>query len=163
MLWLHKKNLQINWINKELYATENAYDVSEQLKKSLSEYKSWDHEILLLKKRKSKWMLLYFISKNQLKKVHNYLAENLKREFIKSLKSSVEYLILFVSKKNDIKQLYIDYRQLNEIIYWDSYSLSLIEELQDRLEKVKWFISLDLKKVYYYVCMKKSKEWKMTF
>ncbi len=27
MLWLHKKNLQINWINKELYATENAYDV----------------------------------------------------------------------------------------------------------------------------------------
>ncbi len=82
-------------------------------------------------------MLLYFISKNQLKKVHNYLAENLKREFIKSLKSSVEYLILFISKKNDIKQLYIDYRQLNEIIYWDSYSLSLIEELQDRLEKVK--------------------------
>ncbi len=62
-------------------------------------------------------MLLYFMSKNQLKKVHNYLAENLKREFIKSLKSSVEYLILFVSKKNDIKQLYVDYRQLNEIIY----------------------------------------------
>ncbi len=35
--------------------------------------------------------------------------------------------------------------------------------MQDRLEKVKWFISLDLKKVYYYVCIKKSKEWKMTF
>ncbi len=54
MPWLHKKNSQINWINKELYATENTYDVSEQLKKSLSEHKSWDHEILLLKKRKSK-------------------------------------------------------------------------------------------------------------
>ncbi len=27
MLWLHKKNLQINWINKEFYATENAYNV----------------------------------------------------------------------------------------------------------------------------------------
>jgi len=40
MLWLHKKNLWINWINKELYATENAYDVFKQLKKSLSEYKS---------------------------------------------------------------------------------------------------------------------------
>jgi len=35
--------------------------------------------------------------------------------------------------------------------------------LQDRLEKVKWFMSLDLKKVYYYVHIKKSKEWKMTF
>ncbi len=64
MLWLHKKNSQINWINKELYVTENAYDVSEQLKKSLSEHKSWDHEISLLKRRKSKWMSLYLMSKN---------------------------------------------------------------------------------------------------
>ncbi len=62
-------------------------------------------------------MLLYFMSKNQLKKVQNYFVENLKREFIKLLKSSVKYLILFISKKNDIKQLYVDYRQLNEIIH----------------------------------------------
>jgi len=40
MFWLHKKNSQINWINKELYIIKNAYNVSEQLKKSLSEYKS---------------------------------------------------------------------------------------------------------------------------
>ncbi len=117
MLWLCKKNSQINWINKELYAIENTYNVFKQLKKSLSEHKSWDHEILLLERRKSKWMLLYFMSKNQLKKVWNYLAENLKREFIKSLKSSAEYLILFILKKNDIKQLCIDYRQLNEITH----------------------------------------------
>ncbi len=43
------------------------------------------------------------MSKNQLKKVWDYLAENLKREFIKLLKSSAEYLILFILKKNDIK------------------------------------------------------------
>jgi len=35
--------------------------------------------------------------------------------------------------------------------------------LQDELKKVKWFMSLDLKKVYYCVYIKKSKEWKMTF
>ncbi len=62
--WLHKKNLQINWINKELYATKNAYDVFKQLKKSLSEHKSWDYEISLLEKRESKWMLLYLMSEN---------------------------------------------------------------------------------------------------
>jgi len=62
-------------------------------------------------------MLLYLISENQLKKVQNYLIENLKREFIKLLKSSAEYLILFISKKNDIKQLCVNYRQLNKIIY----------------------------------------------
>jgi len=82
-------------------------------------------------------MSLYFMSKDQLKKVQNYLAENLKREFIKSLKSLTEYSILFISKKNDIKQLCVDYRQFNEIIHQDSYSLLLIEELQDRLKKVK--------------------------
>ncbi len=35
--------------------------------------------------------------------------------------------------------------------------------MQDELKKVKWFMSLDLKKVYYCVYIKKSKEWKMTF
>ncbi len=55
-------------------------------------------------------MSLYLISKDQLKKVQNYFAENLKREFIRLLKSLTEYSILFVSKKNDIKQLYINYR-----------------------------------------------------
>jgi len=82
-------------------------------------------------------MLLYLMSEDQLKKVQNYLAENLKREFIKSLKLSAEYLILFILKKNDIKQLYVDYRQFNKITHQDNYSLLLIEELQDRLEKVK--------------------------
>jgi len=64
MSWLHKKNSQIDWINKELYVTKNAYDVSKQSEKNLSEYKSWDHEILLLERRKSKWMSLYLMSKN---------------------------------------------------------------------------------------------------
>ncbi len=82
-------------------------------------------------------MSLYSMSKNQLKTVQNYLAENLKKEFLKSLKSLTDYLILFVSKKNDIKWLCVDYKQLNEITHQDSYSLSLIKELQDRLKKVK--------------------------
>ena len=49
------------------------------------------------------------MSENQLKKVQNYLDKNLKKEFIKSLKSLTDYLILFVSKKNEQKQLYVDY------------------------------------------------------
>ncbi len=49
MPWLHKKNPRIDWISKELYTTEEAYDISEQPEMSLSEHKPWDHEILLLK------------------------------------------------------------------------------------------------------------------
>ncbi len=89
------------------------------------------------------------MSKDQLKKVRTYLDENLKRGFIKSSKSLTEYSILFVSKKNGTKQLCVNYRQLNEITKQDSYPLLLIEELQDRLGKVKWFTSLNLKEAYY--------------
>ena len=40
MLWLHKKNLWINWINKKLYVIKNTYNISEQSEKSLLKYKS---------------------------------------------------------------------------------------------------------------------------
>ncbi len=163
MLWLRKRNSRIDWISKEFYTTINVYEISEQPEMSLSEHKSWDHEILLLNDKQSKWMLLYSMSKNQLKKVKTYLNKNLKRGFIKSSKSSTEYLILFVSKKNDTKQLCVDYRQLNKITKQDSYFLPLIKELQDRLGRVKWFTSLDLKEAYYQVQMKKDKEWKTAF
>ncbi len=54
MLWLRKKNSRIDWISKELYIMINVYEISEQSKMSLSEHKSWDHEILLLNDKQSK-------------------------------------------------------------------------------------------------------------
>ncbi len=76
-------------------------------------------------------MPLYSMSEDQLKKVRTYLDENLKRGFIRSSKLLTEYLILFVSKKDDTKQLCVDYKQLNKITRQDSYLLSLIKELQN--------------------------------
>ncbi len=76
-------------------------------------------------------MLLYFMSENQLKKVWDYLDENLKREFIKSSKLLTDYSILFILKKDEQKWLCVNYWQLNAITRQDSYSLSLIEKLQD--------------------------------
>ena len=103
------------------------------------------------------------MSKNQLKKVWTYLDENLKKEFIQPSKSSTGYLILFVSKKNDWKWLCVDYCQLNDITRRDSYSLSLIGELQNRLRTVQWFMSLDIEETYYQVRMKEGEEWKTAF
>ncbi len=78
---------------------KHTYKISEQSKMCLSEYKSWNYKISLLKREQSKWMLLYSMSENQLKKVWDYLDDNFKKEFIKSSKSLTDYLILFVSKK----------------------------------------------------------------
>ncbi len=163
MLWLRKRNSRIDWISKELYITVNVYEILKQPEMSLLKHKSWDHEISLLNDKQPKWMPLYSMSENQLKKVRTYLDENLKREFIRSSKSLTEYSILFVLKKNDTKQLCVNYRQLNKITKQDSYFLLLIKELQDWLGRVKWFTSLDLKEAYYWVWMKKDKEWKTVF
>jgi hypothetical protein len=158
-----QKNSRIDWISKELYIMIDVYEILKQSEMSLSEHKSWDHEIPLLNDKQPKWMPLYSMSEDQLKKVRTYLDENLKRGFIRSSKSLTEYSILFVSKKNDTKQLCVNYRQLNKITKQDSYFLLLIKELQDRLGRVKWFTSLNLKEAYYWVQMKKGKEWKTAF
>ncbi len=163
MPWLRKKNSRINWISKELYIMIDVYEIFKQSEMSLSKHKSWDHKISLLNDKQPKWMSLYSMSKDQLKKVRTYLDENLKRGFIRPSKSLTEYSILFVSKKNGTKQLCVNYRQLNKITRWDSYFLLLINKLQDQLGRVKWFTSLDLKEAYYWVQMKEGKEWKTAF
>jgi hypothetical protein len=66
-------------------------------------------------------------------------------------------LILFVSKKNDTKQLCVNYRQLNKITKQDSYFLLLIKRVARPLSRVKWFTSLNLKEAYYQVQMKKGR------
>jgi len=109
MFWLHNRNSKIDWVNKKLCAIKHTYKISEQSEMCLLKYKSWNHKISLLKKEQSKWMSLYFMSKNQLKKVWDYLDENLKREFIRSLKLSTDYSILFISKKNEQKWLCVNY------------------------------------------------------
>ncbi len=64
ILWLRKKNLRINWISKELYVMIDVYEILKQSEMSLSEHKSWDHEIPLLNDKQSKWMSLYSMSKD---------------------------------------------------------------------------------------------------
>ncbi len=141
----------------------DVYEILKQLKMSLSKHKSWNHKIPLLNDKQPKWMSLYSMSEDQLKKVRTYLDENLKRGFIRSSKSLTGYLILFVSKKDGTKWLCVNYRQLNKITRQDSYFLLLIKELQDQLGRAKWFTSLNLKEAYYWVWMKEGEEWKTAF
>jgi hypothetical protein len=75
-----QKNSRIDWISKELYIMVDVYEILKQPEMSLSEHKSWDHKIPLLNDKQPKWMPLYSMSEDQLKKVRTYLDENLKRD-----------------------------------------------------------------------------------
>jgi len=61
----------------------------------------------------------------------------MQKEFIKELQSSAEYLILFVLKSNESLKLCVDYKALNNIMIKNSYLLSLISELQNRLQRAQ--------------------------
>ena len=69
MPWLHERNPKIDWVTKMICAIKDAYKIPKQPEMSLPEHKPWDHKISLLKGEQSKWMPLYPMSEDQLKKV----------------------------------------------------------------------------------------------
>ena len=81
---------------------------------------------------------------------------NLKKKFIKKFELSTKYSIFFTLKKNDKFHLYVDYRKLNDITIKNKYSLFNINEFQNKLEKTKYFIKIDLREIYNLIRMKKK-------
>ena len=84
----------------------------------------------------------------------------MKKEFIQKFQSSTKYSILFVSKTNKKFRLCIDYKKLNDITIKNKYLLSNISELQNRLNKIKIFIKMNLKSEYHLIKMKKKRKIK---
>lgn len=62
------------------------------------------------------YTLIYSLELIKLKMLKNYIETNLANGFIKSFKSSTSTLILFIYKKNNNFQLYINYQDLNNLI-----------------------------------------------
>ena len=87
----------------------------------------------------------------------------MRKEFIKESQSSIEYSILFVLKSNESLRLCVDYQALNNIIVKNSYSLSLIFELQNRLQKAQWFTKFDILKAFNRIRIKEENKWKTVF
>ena len=86
------------------------------------------------------------------------MDKNLKKNFIQEVKTVAEFLILFVPKKNKKLRLYMDYRKLNAIIIKNKYLLSNIGKLQDHLTEAKWFIKLNLRRIYNLIKIKEDNE-----
>ena len=88
------------------------------------------------------------------------MNKNLKKKSIQKFQSSTKYSILFVSKLNEKFRLYVDYKKLNDITIKNKYSLSNISELQNKLNKIKIFIKMNLKNEYHLIKMKKKRKMK---
>ena len=129
----------------------------------LSNHEFDDHSINLKSNKKSLYDLIYFLFEDQITILRIYLDKHLKNDFIRSFTSLVEISILFVKKKNESLQLCVNYRDLNLLTIKNRYSLSLIDESFDRLNKTRIYTSIDMITTYNKLCIKEDDEWKTTF
>ena len=128
------------------------------------EHKPWDHTIDLKPDFISKDCKVYPLSLEEQKEQDKFLEENLRKEYIRLLKSLMASPFFFVSKK-DSKTLRPcqDYRRLNEGTIKNVYPLPRVDELLDKLKGAKYFTKLDLWWGYNNVRIKIGDKWKATF
>ncbi len=164
MLWSRKikSNLTITKISKEYQKYKILFE-KESDQETLLKHRSWNHEIKLIDDKKLTKQFIYLLSAEKLDALWQYLKENMQKEFIKELQSSAKYSILFVSKLNESLRLCVDYKALNNITIKNSYSLSLISELQNRLQRAQWFMKFNILEAFNRIWIKEEDEWKTVF
>jgi len=80
----------------------------------------------------------------KLQKVKKYLNENLFKEFIIFSKASYFSFVLFILKANKDLRFCVDYQKLNAIIKRNHYSLSLINEMINKIVDCKHLTRLNI-------------------
>ncbi len=168
MLWSkeiqsdHLKNLTIAIIFKKYQKYKILFE-KESDQKTLLKHQSWNHEIKLVDDKKLMKQFIYSLLTEKLNALWQYLKKNMRKEFIRESQSSAKYSILFVSKLNESLRLCVDYRALNNITIKNSYSLSLIAELQNRLQNAQWFTKFNILETFNWIWIKEKDEWKTVF
>ena len=76
--------------------------------------KTWNYAINIKKEFVPRKGKVYLLLKEKKKEVCKFIKEQLRKEYIRPLKSSQTALVLFVGKKNNKKWMVQNYRYLNE-------------------------------------------------
>ena len=122
---------------------------------------SWpyDHEINLDESFVPKIGKIYPLSPDEQKATEDFLDENLRSGTICPSNSSQAFPFFFVKKKDGNLRPCQDYQYLNEHTICDTYPLSLISDLIDKLQDVKF----DVQWGYNNVHIKDRHQWKAAF
>jgi len=156
MLWSreiqsdHSKNLAIAIISKEYQKYKILFE-KESDQKTLLKHQSWNHKIKLVDDKKLTKQFIYSLLTEKLNALRQYLKENMRKEFIRESQLLTEYSILFILKLNESLKLCVDYKALNNITIKNSYSLSLIAKLQNRLQNAQWFTKFNILETFNWI------------
>ncbi len=154
----------MNSSSKEIFEKYKDFaDVFDKINvDKLFEHDSQDHAINT-KNKTSSFESMYNLSMIELELLKEYFYEFLTKEFIVLSSSFVDTSILFVKKsKNDLR-LCVNYKELNVITIKNRYSISLINQLLNRLNDVKKFTKLNIQTTYNFIRIKKKMNEKLHF
>jgi hypothetical protein len=143
-----------NEISSQYFAFQNIF--SEEKTHKFFEHDLHDHVIEILSNRDFFFDSIYNLSATKLKILKNYINEYMKKNFIIEFVSSAKVFILFVKKTNDKLRLCVNYKELNEIIIKNRYSLFFINENLNKLFETKIFIKLNVKNVFHRIRVRKK-------
>ncbi len=129
-------------LSSEYHKFLNVFDRA-QLNKLLS-HRFYDHKIELISDSMLFHCWIYQMFSVKLLKVKKYLNENLSKKFITFNQIFYFFLVLFTLKANKDLQFCVNYWKLNVIFKRNKYSLSLINEIVDKIVSCKHLIRLNI-------------------
>ena len=91
------------------------------------------------------------------------LINLLNKRFIHVSWFSAAFLILFIKKLKRNLQFCINYKTLNAIIKKNYYSLPLIYEILNQINKIKWFTKLNIFAAFHKFWITEEQKWLIIF
>jgi len=125
--------------------------------------KVWDHAIDLKETFKLQKGRIYPLSKNKREEVQNFVEDQLRKGYIRPLKSLQTLPVFFVGEKDGSKRMVMNYRNLNDQTIKNNYPLLLIIKLIDNMGSKKVFTKMDLRWGFNNVRIKEGDKWKGAF
>jgi len=106
--------------------------------------KIWDHAIDLKETFKPQKERIYPLSKDEREEVQKFVDDQLRKGYIRPLKSPQTSPVFFMGKKDRKKRMVMDYRSLNKQTVKNNYPLPLITDLINNMGSKKVFTKIDL-------------------
>jgi len=88
---------------------------------------------------------VYPLSREEREKVYEFIQEQLRKGYIRLLKSPQTAPVFFVGKKDDKKRMVQNYRYLNKWTIKNNYPLPLILNIVENISTKKVFTKMDLR------------------
>jgi len=107
--------------------------------------KTWDHVIKLKERFVLRKEKVYPLSREERREVCKFIDEQLRKGYIRLLKSPQIAPVFFVKKKDGKKRIVQDYRYLNEWTVKNNYPLPLISDIIESIGTMKIFTKIDLR------------------